>query len=219
MLRRLLPFLILALIFDCKSSSDEASGLLVGPAALSIGGIYSFYGKSVDKTYTTSCGTAGTAFATTSSSSTSTAATTTSSSSSKKTEQTSYGIQSYYVFSNGETMSLKYDYYTTRDTFSFTPLNAATTSCNTDDLTTCNSTGRFTCTTSDNLNCGGTYAFLFRNTIPALAFQGLSGSVSWKKGFSLNSSNNAVNNVVLTYNMISADGSVFKGTVECNIAQ
>ncbi len=216
MMRKVFPLLALLGLMYCTNTKDEASGLLVGPAAAATGGAYTFYGD-VDKTYTTSCGTAGTAFA--NSTTTSTTSTSASTSSSQKTEQTSYGISSYYVFKNGETMSLKYDYYTTRDTFTYTPQTATTTTCTTNDLTTCTSGGRFTCTTSDNLTCGGTYAFLFKTTLPVMGFQGYSGSVSWSKGFSLSSSNTSVDSVTLTFNMIGLDGSAFTGTVQCSIPQ
>lgn len=200
------------ILSHCQAAESKATGLLIGPAAASVGGAYQFY-ADVDKTYTTSCGTAGQPLESDSTSSTS--STSTSSSSSEESEQTVYGIQSYLVFKNGETLSLKYDYSTTREDFSFSPQNVITTTCQTDDLTTCLSTGRFTCTTSDNLTCGSSYTFLFKNSVPVLGFQAKQGTLSWKKGFAVNSEGNGVDSAQLTFDLIGIDGSVFQGEIEC----
>lgn len=213
MLRPLVLILSL-LILSCGNKEDQADGLLIGPAAASVGGAYYFSGY-VDRTYTTSCGTAGQAVAQTITSTTSSTPTTTT----KEKAQTDFGIQSYYIFKNGETLSLKYDYYNNKDNFTFSPLNATSTTCTTDDLKTCSSVGRFTCTTSDNINCGGTYTFIFTSTNPvALGFQGVRGPLTWKE-FELNSEQNGVNKAILQFDMIGSDGSIFKGTVECNLQQ
>lgn len=210
-------FLILTLAFlGCSQKEDQADGLLIGPAASSVGGAYYFSGY-VDRTYTTSCGSAGQAIAQTTTSGTTTTPATTGTT--KEKAQTAFGIQSYYIFKNGETLSLKYDYYTNKDNFTFSPLNATSTTCTTDDLKTCSSVGRFTCTTSDNINCGGTYTFIFTSTSPvALGFQGVRGPLTWKE-FALNADQNAINKAILQFDMIGSDGSIFKGTVECNMLQ
>ncbi|MBL8019679.1 MAG: hypothetical protein JNM27_08455 [Leptospirales bacterium] len=211
---RPLVLILLALFLGCGQKEDQADGLLIGPAAASVGGAYYFNGY-VDRTYTTSCGSAGPEIAQTTTSTTSTS--TTPSSTTKEKEKTAFGIQSYYIFKNGETLSLKYDYYTNKDNFTFSPLNATSTTCTTDNLKTCSSTGRFTCTTSDNINCGGTYTFIFTSTAPvSLGFQGVRGPLTWKE-FALNADQNAVTKAILQFDMIGSDGSVFKGTVECNI--
>lgn len=197
----------------CTQAENRASGLLVGPGAASVGGAYTFYG-TVDKTYTTSCGTAGQPIESDTGTSTTTTTTT---SSSEESEQTTYGVQSYLVFQNGETISLKYDYSTTREDFSFSPQTVVTTTCATDDLSTCLSTGRFTCTTSDNLTCGGSYTFLFKNSVPVLGFQAKQGILSWKKGFSINAEGNGVDNAQLTFDLIGTDGSVFQGQIDCTL--
>lgn len=205
--------LLLCVLWQCSAVENRASGLLVGPGAASVGGAYTFYG-TVDKTYTTSCGTAGQPIENDASSA-SAASTTTSSSSTKEEEKTLYGISSYLVFQNGETLSLKYDYSTTREDFSFSPQNVITTTCQTADLTTCLSTGQFTCTTSDNLTCGASYTFLFKNSVPVLGFQAKQGILSWKKAFSLNAEENGVDTAQLTFDLIGTDGSVFKGEIDC----
>ncbi|MCE9596960.1 MAG: hypothetical protein K8S54_03245 [Spirochaetia bacterium] len=215
MLRLPISLMILAALLSCGNKEDQADGLLIGPAASSVGGAYYFNGY-VDRTYTTSCGSAGAAIAQTTSTTTTTTPTT---GTTKEKEQTTYGIQSYYIFKNGETLSLKYDYYKNKDNFTFSPLNATSTTCSTDDLKTCSSVGRFTCTTSDNINCGGTYTFIFTSTSPvALGFQGVRGPLKWKT-FTLNAEGNAVNSATLQFDMIGSDGSIFKGTVECNLLQ
>lgn len=211
-MKRVCGLLLLCIVSQCSAVENRASGLLVGPGAASVGGAYTFYG-TVDKTYTTSCGSAGQPIE--NDTTTAAATTTTSTTTAKEEEQTVYGIASYLVFQNGETLSLKYDYSTTREDFSFSPQNVITTTCQTDDLTTCISTGQFTCTTSDNLTCGGSYTFLFKNSVPVLGFQAKQGVLSWKKAFSLNGEGNGVDTAQLTFDLIGTDGSVFKGEIDC----
>jgi len=209
------PILILSLLLlaACQSKHEQnTQGLLVGPAAGTAGGAYQFFG-TVDHTYTSTCGSAGPAIATTT-----TTPTTGGTGATAPASQTVFGIESFYVFTHGETLSLRYNYDSNAQSFTFSPQNASATTCQTNDLVSCVSGGSFTCSTADNLHCGGTFAFLFRNTAPAMVFQALSGPLTWKD-FTLNNNKTAVSSATLQFHLIGTDGSVFTGTTFCDIPQ
>ena len=214
---------LLALLALGSCNKDETiESQFLGPIDGVIG-LNTFYGE-VDNTLTTSCGTA--TAATSSGSSTSTGDS--GSSGGSSSTPTSYKIVSYYTFNNdlsGFTLPytgnllLKYTYYTDRDTFSMAPTSSSTTTCTTSDNINCDSTGSFTCETADNITCGGTEAFIFTRSFnvqqSAYTFTATTGTLDWSKGYNLNDGKSAVSSANLKFSMISSDGSVFIGEVNC----
>ena len=205
----MLIILLFALI-ACQEDNENGEGTVLGPAAAdaAIPGLFRFWGD-IRSDLVSSCGTASAATTTGT-----TTTTTTPMTRETANTATAYNISSFYTFTWGETMLLKYVYYTNRDKFNLVPLQTETT-CKTNDYIHCVNAGTdalYICTTTDMVNCGGAQTFTFIS--PSLKFQGRTGTIEWTK-FSLNDESTAVNQANLKINMISAEGSVFVGEVSC----
>ncbi len=181
---------------------------MIGPSA-GTPPVYKFWGE-IDTSLTSVCGTA-----TPPTTSTTGTSGTGSTGSGSTTTPTSFSISSFYTFKLGATLLLKYTYSTTLSNFSLAPLTTTTQTCSTLDFVSCNTSGSATCETSDGLKCGGSTAFIFVNSLAGITFQGRTGTIDWKSGYSLNGDNTQVSYANLAFEMISSNGSIFQGTTTC----
>lgn len=159
--------------------------------------------------------------------------------SSAKATTTRYRISLYYIFDEAHFdyslgryyLYMKFVYDPNETEFSLSPSTTNTSTCPTLDYISCNGTSGTNpeCTTVDGLTCGGENAFSFvsvSNTqtaypgsdyfSPDFSFQAQTGSIDYSGGFSLDTNSAYVTLSDLDFNMISADGTVFKGNVYCD---
>ena len=112
-------------------------------------------------------------------------------------------------------MQLKYQYFTSRQSFSLSPTNSTIQTCNTTDFVSCDTGGTFTCETEDQQKCGGTRTFIFIDSISGFRYQARTGTINWEEAFSLNEGNTAVSIATLRIEMVSSTGVAFQGRVRC----
>ena len=185
---------------------------------------FEFFGE-VDTELTTNCGTASAVTGSTSSSSNSSDSSSDSGDSSSDSDENA--ITAFYTFKwdlpdpfpkfNNATMLLKFVHNKNRDSFGLAPTSTAVQTCPTLDFINCNGTSGTNpeCETIDNLTCGGNQAFIFTSALPAITFEAETGTINWKDGFTISSNN--VTEAKLEFSMLSEDGTIFKGDINCEI--
>lgn len=134
-----------------------------------------------------------------------------------------YEIESFFIFENGEEMLLRFNYNQNRERFSLNPAQTITQTCRTEDGIRCSAIGTRECETIDNIRCGGAQAFIFRSPersgpvfSPEIQFQANSGTLNWRDGMVLTSDQNNVLSARWTFNMAAEDGTLLRGEISCN---
>ena len=213
----LLTLCVSASLLSCTSESEELKATLIGPADVVSGGAQIFT-STIDTQLTTSCGTASAASTDTSDTS-GTSGTTSSPSSSPDSSSTvtKYTINAYIQFMLGETLLIKFTYDEDQESFRMVPSSSTAQTCPTTDFISCNGTDGVnpTCETTDNISCGGANSFIYTSKLPLVTFQASSGTIDWNNGFTVNSSGSGVEFMDLEFDMVSATGAIFSGTVRC----
>ncbi len=201
------------LLFGAACSTNEnAEAQIFGPGVSAHGSIFYFWG-TVDSSLTAQCGTATVPTSTTDGTSSNTSGT-------EAKDSTKFNIVSTYTFtdtllSQGQQMILRYTYNSTQTKFTLSSANTSSQTCTTSNGITCSSSGTLTCSTADNVNCGGSSAFIFSSRNPSVTFNASTGTIDWTKGLVLTDDNSAVASAILSFDMISSDGTAFQGEVTC----
>lgn len=117
----------------------------------------------------------------------------------------------------GETLLIKFTYDEDQESFRMVPSSSTAQTCPTTDFISCNGTDGVnpTCETTDNISCGGANSFIYTSKLPLVTFQASSGTIDWNNGFTVNSSGSGVEFMDLEFDMVSATGAIFSGTVRC----
>jgi hypothetical protein len=220
--------LILTFTATCEEDDNDAETAMAGPLAtalansfLTLSGFYIFQGE-VDTDKTPSCGSVKAA--TTTTTSTTDSSSSSSSSGSSTDTATRHSVDAFYYLKlknfalNVATVTLRYEYNENTESYSLTP-TSSTQTCLTTDGVNCNGTDssiHSSCDTVDNVKCGGTYTYIFTGQDPAVfTFQARSGTFNWANGFTLDDNKEKVSFARLSLNMISSDGSIMRGTINC----
>jgi len=192
---------VFLLIITCKKQDEKADLTLLGTG---IPGNFYYFEGEINKDITPYCGDVKTSSSSSGSSG-----------SSETTSTTTYDIDSYYLFRFGDYMQLRYTFDTNRQKFTLVPTTTVLSTCNTIDFITCNAAGTRTCETADGIKCGGTKTFIFVGVVNPIAFQAVSGTIDYSKGFTLTSDSKYVQKANLEFNMIDKNGNILIGKIYC----
>lgn len=205
--------ILAATLAGCETPDNAADGVLIGPAAASLGNYYEWRQTDINTDITPSCGAASTAATTSTGGSSGSSG---SSSSSSSADSDVYNISTYLQFKNNETLLIRWVYDRRRTSFTLSPETSNSQTCFTTDFVNCNGTSANpTCETTDGLKCGGTKAFIWTSLLPPLAFQARTGSIDYTGGLTLNANKDEVAFMDLEFNMLSLDNSSFRGKLTC----